>query len=105
MWALIAMCNQLEYSLVIHGQKRIFKNIRKNIFENAWLLSKFSKIKPFENFPLYGISLTQLAITWIKKQKKSSNPNLQLHNIEIPEVTYNYREYREPLIDDDYISS
>jgi len=40
-------------------------------------------------------------ITWINKWKKSSNPNLQLHNIEIPEVTYNYREYREALIGED----
>jgi len=40
-------------------------------------------------------------ITWINKLKKSSNTNLQLHNIEIPEVTYNYHEYREPLIGED----
>ena len=30
-----------------------FIDFEKNIFENAWLLSKFSKIKPFKNFPLY----------------------------------------------------
>ena len=30
--------------------------ISKNIFENARLFSKFSKIKPFEIFPLYGVT-------------------------------------------------
>ena len=35
---------------------------------------------------------------WISKLKEPLNVNLQLHNIGIPEVTYNYREYREPLV-------
>ena len=46
--------------------------------------------------------LTNTLTTWISKlNKPSSNVNLQLHNIEIPEVTYNYCEYREPLIGQD----
>ena len=48
-WALIAMCVDDPWA------KSIYKNIQKYIFENACLLSKFSKIKPFENFPLYGM--------------------------------------------------
>ena len=39
--------------------------------------------------------------TWINKLNKSSNVGFQLHNIKIPEVTYNYCEYREPLIGQD----
>ena len=40
--------------------------------------------------------------TWISKlNKPPSNVDLQLHTIEIPEVTYNYREFREPLIGQD----
>ena len=40
--------------------------------------------------------------TWVSKfNKRSSNVGLQLHTIDIPEVTYNYREYREPLIGED----
>ena len=46
--------------------------------------------------------LTNTLTTWISKlNKPSSNVDLQLHTIEIPEVTYNYREYREPLIGQD----
>ena len=46
--------------------------------------------------------LTNTVTTWISKfNKPSSNVDLQLHTIEIPEVTYNYREYREPLIGQD----
>ena len=44
---------------------------------------------------------TNAVTTWISKLNKPSNVNLQLHNIEIPEVTYNYREFREPLIGQD----
>ena len=45
---------------------------------------------------------TNTLTTWISKfNKPSSNVDLQLHTIEIPEVTYNYREYREPLIGQD----
>ena len=44
---------------------------------------------------------TNTVTTWIGKLKKASNASLQLHNIEIPEVTYNYREFREPLIGQD----
>ena len=44
-------------------------------------------------------NFTNTVTTWISKfNKPSSNVDLQLHTIEIPEVTYNYREYREPLI-------
>ena len=39
--------------------------------------------------------------TWIGKLKKPSNIGLRLHNIEIPEVTYNYREFRDSLIGQD----
>ena len=47
-------------------------------------------------------NFTNNVTTWISKvNKRSSNVNLQSHNIEIPEVTYNYREYREPLIGQD----
>ena len=37
---------------------------------------------------------------WISKLNTPSNADLhdRLHNIEIPEVTYNYRELREPLV-------
>ena len=46
--------------------------------------------------------LTSKVTTRISKfNKSSSNVDLQLHTIEIPEVTYNYREYREPLIGQD----
>ena len=46
--------------------------------------------------------LTNTLTTWISKfNKPSSNVDLQLHTIEIPEVTYNYHEYREPLIGQD----
>ena len=46
--------------------------------------------------------LTNTLTTWISKlNKPSSNVDLQLHTIEIPEVTYNYREYREPSIGQD----
>ena len=38
---------------------------------------------------------------WAVLNKPSSNVDLQLYTIEIPEVTYNYREYREPLISQD----
>ena len=39
---------------------------------------------------------------WISKfNKPSSNDDLQLHTIDIPEVTYNYSEFREPLIGQD----
>ena len=46
---------------------------------------------------------TKTVTTRNNKLKKSPNvrANFQLHNIEIPEVTYNYREYREPLIGQD----
>ena len=44
---------------------------------------------------------TKTVITWISKLNKSSNVDIQLNNIEIPEVTYNYREFREPLIGQD----
>ena len=44
---------------------------------------------------------TNTVTTWIRKLNKPSNVDLQLHNIEIPEVTYNYREFREPLIGQD----
>ena len=30
------------------------------IFENTYLFSNFSKIQPFENFPLYSIVFTML---------------------------------------------
>ena len=47
-------------------------------------------------------NFTNNVTTWISKvNKPSSNVNFQSHNIEIPEVTYNYREYREPLIGQD----
>ena len=46
--------------------------------------------------------LTNTITTWISKlNKQSSNVDLQLHTIEIPEVTYNYREFHEPLIGQD----
>ena len=45
---------------------------------------------------------TNTVTTWISKfNKPSSNVDLQLHTIEILEVTYNYREYREPIIAQD----
>ena len=44
--------------------------ISKNIFENARLFSKFSKIKPFENFPLYGILYLLLSFKYVKYYRK-----------------------------------
>ena len=44
---------------------------------------------------------TNTITSCISKFKKPSNVDLQLHNIEIPEVTYNYHEFREPLIGQD----
>ena len=43
---------------------------------------------------------TNMVTVWIGKLNKPSNVDLhdRLHNIEIPEVTYNYREFREPLV-------
>ena len=52
--------------------------ISKNIFENAWLPSKFSKIKPFENFPLYGIIHGRVkAFLKAILQYKNEAPSLQ----------------------------
>ena len=44
---------------------------------------------------------TNTVTTWIGKLNKPSNIGLQLHNVKIPEVTDNYREFLEPLIDQD----
>ena len=45
---------------------------------------------------------TNKVTTWISKfNKRSSKVDLHLHTIEIPEVTYNYCEFREPLIGQD----
>ena len=49
-------------------------NFRKNIFENAWLLLKFSKIKPFENFPLYGIPVFNAIHPCTQNKSKIPNP-------------------------------
>ena len=46
-------------------------------------------------------NFTSTATTWINKLNKTANVDLQLHNIDIPEVTYNYHEYREPLVGQD----
>ena len=39
--------------------------------------------------------------SWISESNRPSNDNFQVPHIEIPEVTYNYHEYREPLIGQD----
>ena len=44
------------------------------------------------------IKIDHFITSWINKSNRPSNSNSQVHNIEIPEITYNYREYREPLI-------
>ena len=44
---------------------------------------------------------TNTVTTWIGKLNKPSNIGLHLHNVKIPEVTYNCREFLEPLIDQD----
>ena len=96
---------QILYSLTLsayHGATTV--NIMITLAAFQFIIIIIYHIITYSFSGVIGIKIdhfTNTVTSWISKPNRSSNINIQVHNIEIPEVTYNYREYREPLIGQD----
>ena len=98
---------QILYTLTLsnyHGATTVNVMVTLASIQFIFIIIYHIVTYPYSGMIMIKINdFTNTLTKWISKfTKPSPNVDFQLHTIEIPEVTYNYCEYREPLIGQDY---